>query len=193
MILVRSLRERDNVCLTQGSFSQMHVAFCRSRSLSFCRMGIEAPVFDDPASSTFCVSKVHVARLVCKFFRIFSDFDDTASIRTLFRLRNCFLSVFGVLRWCCSDFCPISDDRRGPGRQPWPEEEAAQLCERRAAELKRLDLCGRRPFPKVGRPTLQSLYENALILQVRTDPDSTRHITDKTVLHGWEARHERCR
>ena len=53
------------------------------------------------------------------------------------------------------------------------EEEAAQLHERRAAELKRL--CGRRPFPKVGRPTLQSLYENALILQVRTDPDSTRH------------------
>ena len=44
------------------------------------------------------------------------------------------------------------------------EEEAAQLCERRAAELKRLDLCGRRPFPKVGRPTLQTLYENALIL-----------------------------
>ena len=27
--------ERDNVCLTQGSFSQMRVAFCRSRSLSF--------------------------------------------------------------------------------------------------------------------------------------------------------------
>ena len=61
------------------------------------------------------------------------------------------------------------------------EEEAAQLYERRAAELKRLDLCGRRPFPKVGRPTLQSLYENALILQVRTNPDSTKHITDKTV------------
>ena len=37
------------------------------------------------------------------------------------------------------------------------EEEAAQLYERRAAELKRLDLRGRRPFPKVGRPTLQSL------------------------------------
>ena len=58
--------------------------------------------------------------------------------------------------------------------------------ERRAAELKRLDLCGRRPFPKVGCPTLQSLYENAFILQVRTDPDSTKHITDKTVLHGWK-------
>ena len=66
------------------------------------------------------------------------------------------------------------------------EEEAAQLHERRAAELKRLDLCGRRPFPKVGRPTLQSLYENALILQVLTGPDSTKHITDKTVLHGWK-------
>ena len=62
-----------------------------------------------------------------------------------------------------------------------PEEEAAQLYERRAAELQRLDLCGRRPFPKVGRPTLQSLYEKALIL-----PDSTKHITDKTVLHGWK-------
>ena len=24
-----------------------------------------------------------------------------------------------------------------------------------------------------------------LILQVRIDPDSTKHITDKTVLHGW--------
>ena len=66
------------------------------------------------------------------------------------------------------------------------EEEAAQLCERRAAELKRLDLCGRRPFAKIGRPTLQSLYENALILQVRTDPDSTKHITGKTVPHGWK-------
>ena len=66
------------------------------------------------------------------------------------------------------------------------EEEAAQLHERRAAELKQLDLCGRRPVPKVGRPTLQCLYENALILQVRTDPDSTRHITDKTVHHGWK-------
>ena len=66
------------------------------------------------------------------------------------------------------------------------EEEAAQLYERRAAELKRLDLCGRRPFPRVGRPTLQSLYENALILQVGTGPDSTKHITDKTVLHRWK-------
>ena len=66
------------------------------------------------------------------------------------------------------------------------EEEAAQLYERRAAELKRLDLCGRRPFPKVGRPNLQSLYENALFLQVRTDLDSTKHITDKTVPHGWK-------
>ena len=61
------------------------------------------------------------------------------------------------------------------------EEEATQLYKRRAAELKRLDLCGRRPFPKVGRPTLESLCDNALILQVRTDPDSTKHITDKTV------------
>ena len=59
------------------------------------------------------------------------------------------------------------------------EEEAAQLYERRAGELKRQDPCGPRPFPKVGRPTLLSLYENALILQVRTDPDSTKHITDK--------------
>ena len=65
------------------------------------------------------------------------------------------------------------------------EEEAAQLWERRAAELKRLGLSGRRRL-KVGRPTLQSLYENALILQVRTDPDSTKHITDKTVPHGWK-------
>ena len=69
------------------------------------------------------------------------------------------------------------------------EEEAAQLYERRAAELKRLDLCGRRPFPKVGRPTLQSLYENALILQVRTDPDSTRSTspTRPCPLDGSEA------
>ena len=28
--------QRDNVCLTQGSFSWMHVGFCRSRSLSLC-------------------------------------------------------------------------------------------------------------------------------------------------------------
>ena len=66
------------------------------------------------------------------------------------------------------------------------EEETAQLYERRAAELKRLDLCGRMPFPKVGRPTLQSLYENSLILQVRTYPYSTKRITE-------EAKHERCR
>ena len=66
------------------------------------------------------------------------------------------------------------------------EEEAAQLYELRAAELKRLDPCGRRPLPKVGRPTLQRPHENALILQVRIDPDSTKHITHKTVLHGWK-------
>ena len=36
-------------------------------------------------------------------------------------------------------------------------EEATQLYERRAAELKRQDLCGRRPFPKVGRPTFAKL------------------------------------
>ena len=35
--------------------------------------------------------------------------------------------------------------------------------------------------------TLQSLYENALFPQVRTDPDSTKHITDKTTVpHGWK-------
>ena len=66
------------------------------------------------------------------------------------------------------------------------EEEVAQHYERRAAELKRLDLCGRRPFSKVGRPTLQCLYEIALIVQVRIDPYSTRHITDKTVPNGWK-------
>ena len=43
----------------------------------------------------------------------------------------------------------------------------------------------RATLSKVGRPTLQSLYENALIVQVRAVPDSTRHITDKTVPNGW--------
>ena len=106
-------------------------------------------------------------------------------IRDLFRLRNCFFcpcSVFGVQHWCCSDFGRPKRART----TNMAEEEAAQLHERRAAELKRLDPCGWRPFPMVGRPTLQSLYENALILQVRTDPDSTKHITDKTVPHGWK-------
>ena len=64
------------------------------------------------------------------------------------------------------------------------EEEAAQLYELRAAKLKRLDLFGRKPFPKVGRPTLQRPHENVLILLVRIDPDSTKHIPNKTVLHG---------
>ena len=84
--------------------------------------------------------------------------------------------------FCTEIFFLVSGD--GRPKRNMAEEEAAQLCERRAAELKRLDLRGRRPFPKVGRPTLQSLYENSLILQVRTDPDSTKHITDKTVPHG---------
>ena len=83
-------------------------------------------------------------------------------MRDLFRLRNCFLSVFGVR-------CPamvlqrlLSDVGRPkrPRTTTMAEEEATQLYERRAAKLKRLDLCGRRPFPIVGRPTLQSLYEN---------------------------------
>ena len=66
------------------------------------------------------------------------------------------------------------------------EEEAAKLDVRHAAELKRLGLGGQRPPFKVGRPSWQSLYEDALFLQVRTDPDSTRHITDKTVPNGWK-------
>ena len=48
------------------------------------------------------------------------------------------------------------------------EEEVAQLYELRAAELKRLDLCGRKPFSKVGRPTLQSLCGNALFVLILT-------------------------
>ena len=66
------------------------------------------------------------------------------------------------------------------------EEEAAKLNERRAAELKRLGPSGRRPPFKIGRPSLQSLYEGALYLKVRTDPDSARHITDNTVPNGWK-------
>ena len=64
-----------------------------------------------------------------------------------------------------------------PKTAPLASSRAAQLHERRAAELKRLGLCGRRPFSK---------YENALVVQVRTDPDSTSHITDKTVPIGWK-------
>ena len=41
-------------------------------------------------------------------------------------------------------------------------------------------------FAKPVRECFDCLYENALILQVRTDPDSTKHITDRTVPHGWK-------
>ena len=37
----------------------------------------------------------------------------------------------------------------------------AKLHERRAGEFKRLGLSGQRPLPRVGRPSLQSLYELA--------------------------------
>ena len=102
-----------------------------------------------------------------------------------------FLSVFGVpamvLQRLLSDF----GRPKRPRTTTTAEEGAAKLNERRASELKRLGLSGRRPPFKVGRPSLQSLKEDALFLQVRTDPDSTEHITDKTVPKGWTARHER--
>ena len=97
-----------------------------------------------------------------------------------------FLSVCGVrcpamvLQRLLSDF----ERPKRPRTTTTAEEEAAQLNERRAAELKRLGLSGQRPPFKVGRPSLQSLCEDALFLQVRTDPDSTLHITDKTVPNG---------
>ena len=53
------------------------------------------------------------------FFRIFPDFDDTAScvIWSSSEIVFCPCSVFSVQRWYCSDFCPISDDRRGRRQQ----------------------------------------------------------------------------
>ena len=69
--------------------------------------------------------------------------------------------------------------------RPW-RASTAKLHERRAGELKRLGLSEQRPLPWVGRPSLQSLYERALAAQVRADPDSTRHVTDKSVPVGWK-------
>ena len=73
-----------------------------------------------------------------------------------------------------------------PIRASSASDVSLQLHERRAAELKRLGLNEQRHHPKAGRPSLQSLYEKDLAVQVRTDPDSTRHITDKTVPIRWK-------
>ena len=74
---------------------------------------------------------------------------------------------------------------RRPKTAPLASDDAAQLHERRAGELKRLNLSVQRPLSKLGRPSLQSLYERTLAAQVRADPDPTRHITDKSVV-GWK-------
>ena len=41
-------------------------------------------------------------------------------------------------------------------------------------------------FPELVARVCKSLYERALAAQVRADPDSTRHVTDKSVPVGWK-------
>ena len=74
---------------------------------------------------------------------------------------------------------------RRPKTAPLASDDAAQIHERRAGELKPPALM-QRPRSKVGRPSVQSLYEGALAAKVRAGPDSTRHITDQSVPVGWK-------
>ena len=171
MVIVRNTR----VELTEVKFSAVHV-------FQISRVWCDEGVFWSTLSRA-----VFLARWIVIIVEDLSDgwcqSDHTETHCRLRAPRSCFPAVCDLSRprmfFCLrSTLClavvvqRLLSDFGRPRRPKTPlaSDDAAQLHERRAGELKRLGLRVQRPLSKVGRPSLQSLHARALAAQVRADP-----------------------